>query len=50
VLAGAPALALAAVLAGGVTEGLLLDGASAGIALIVFGVGVAAIGISARRS
>jgi hypothetical protein len=50
VLAGAPALALAAVLAGGVSEGLLLDGASAGIALIVFGVGVAAIGISARRS
>ncbi|HEY7629183.1 MAG TPA: hypothetical protein VH817_00685 [Thermoleophilaceae bacterium] len=49
-LAGASALGLAAVLTAVVSEGLLLDGAAAGIALIVFGCGVAAIGISARQS
>lgn len=47
-LAGLPALALAALLNGAVSEGLLLEGVPAGVALLVFGAGIAAIGINAR--
>jgi hypothetical protein len=45
-LGGLPALGLAALLAAGVSEGLVLEGARPGVGLIVFGAGLGAIAVS----
>lgn len=49
-LSGLPAVGLAALLAGGLSEALVLEGGRPGIGLIVFGLGLAAIAISVHDS